>query len=46
LGIDLAGVVTKAKLADAFALALTRTNQAVIKLGPEGAKKSLFKKEE
>jgi rsbT co-antagonist protein RsbR len=46
LGIDLAGVITKAKLADAFALALTRTNQAVIKLGPEGAKKSLFKKEE
>jgi rsbT co-antagonist protein RsbR len=46
LGIDLAGVITKAKLADAFALALTRTNQAVVKLGPEGAKKSFFKKEE
>jgi rsbT co-antagonist protein RsbR len=46
LGIDLAGVITKAKLADAFALALTRTNQAVIKLGPEGARKSFFKKEE
>ena len=46
LGIDLAGVVTKAKLADAFALALTRTNQAVIKINGEGAKKSFFKKEE
>jgi rsbT co-antagonist protein RsbR len=46
LGIDLAGVITKAKLADAFALALQRTNQAVVKLGPEGAKKSFFKKEE
>jgi rsbT co-antagonist protein RsbR len=46
LGIDLAGVITKAKLADAFALALTRTNQAVVKLGPDGAKKSLLKKEE
>jgi rsbT co-antagonist protein RsbR len=46
LGIDLAGVTTKAKLADAFALALQRTNQAVVKLGPEGAKKSFFKKEE
>jgi rsbT co-antagonist protein RsbR len=46
LGIDLAGVVTKAKLADAFALALTRTNQAVVKLKPESGKKTFFKKEE
>jgi rsbT co-antagonist protein RsbR len=46
LGIDLAGVITKAKLADAFALALTRTNQAVVKLNPESTKKTFFKKEE
>lgn len=46
LGIDLAGVVTKAKLADAFALALTRTNQAVIKINGETTKKTFFKKEE
>jgi rsbT co-antagonist protein RsbR len=46
LGIDLAGVITKAKLADAFALALQRTNQAVVKLGGENGKKSPFKKEE
>ncbi len=46
LGIDLAGVVTKAKLADAFALALTRTNQAVIKINGENTKKTFFKKEE
>ncbi|HLK54376.1 MAG TPA: STAS domain-containing protein [Candidatus Angelobacter sp.] len=46
LGIDLAGVVTKAKLADAFALALTRTNQAVVKINGENTKKTFFKKEE
>jgi rsbT co-antagonist protein RsbR len=45
LGIDLAGVITKAKLADAFALALTRTNQAVVKINGE-SKKTFFKKEE
>ena len=47
LGIDLAGVITKAKLADAFALALQRTGQAVTKLGGEnGAKKTLLRREE
>jgi len=46
LGIDLAGVITKAKLADAFALALQRTNQAVVKLSGENGKKTFFKKEE
>ena len=46
LGIDLAGVVTKAKLADAFALALTRTNQAVVKINGDNTKKTFFKKEE
>lgn len=46
LGIDLAGVITKAKLADAFALALTRTNQAVVKINGENTKKTFFKKEE
>jgi rsbT co-antagonist protein RsbR len=46
LGIDLAGVITKAKLADAFALALTRTNQAVVKINGESSKKTFFKKEE
>jgi rsbT co-antagonist protein RsbR len=46
LGIDLAGVITKAKLADAFALALTRTNQAVVKVNGDSNKKTLFKREE
>lgn len=47
LGIDLAGVITKAKLADAFALALQRTGQAVTKVGGENsAKKSLLRREE
>jgi rsbT co-antagonist protein RsbR len=47
LGIDLAGVITKAKLADAFALALQRTGQTVTKLnGDNNAKKSLLKREE
>jgi rsbT co-antagonist protein RsbR len=47
LGIDLAGVITKAKLADAFALALHRTGQTVTKLnGNNSAKKSLLKREE
>ncbi len=32
LGIDLAGVITKAKLSDAFALALQRTGQAVVRV--------------
>jgi rsbT co-antagonist protein RsbR len=47
LGIDLANVITKAKLADAFALALKRTGQAVIKVGGESDRKSpFFKREE
>jgi len=47
LGIDLAGVITKAKLSDAFALALQRTGQVVTKLnGDNTAKKSLLKREE
>jgi rsbT co-antagonist protein RsbR len=45
LGIDLAGVITKSKLADAFALALQRTGQAMVKVNPD-QKKSFFKKEE
>jgi rsbT co-antagonist protein RsbR len=46
LGIDLAGVVTKAKLADAFALALQRLGKTVISTNGAGEKKMLFKKEE
>jgi rsbT co-antagonist protein RsbR len=46
LGIDLTGVITKAKLADAFAVALRRTNQMVVKINADSGKKSLFKKEE
>ena len=47
LGIDLAGVITKAKLSDAFALALQRTGQVVTKLNSDNsAKKSLLKREE
>jgi rsbT co-antagonist protein RsbR len=46
LGIDLAGVVTKAKLADAFALALQRLGKTVISTNGTGEKKMLFKKEE
>lgn len=42
LGIDLNTVITKAKLADAFAVALQRTGQAVIKTGGEGARKTPF----
>ena len=42
LGIDLNTVITKAKLADAFAVALQRTGQAVIKTNNEGARKSPF----
>ena len=42
LGIDLNAVITKAKLADAFAVALQRTGQAVIKTGGEAGKKSPF----
>src|SRR6185369_1809176 len=34
LGVDLQGVVTKATLADAFAIALARTGRAVVKLAP------------
>jgi rsbT co-antagonist protein RsbR len=47
LGIDLAGVTTKAKLSDAFALALQRTGQMVTKMnGETGAKKTLLRREE
>ena len=47
LGIDLAGVITKAKLSDAFALALQRTGQMVTRMnGDSAAKKTLFKREE
>ena len=47
LGIDLAGVITKAKLSDAFALALQRTGQVVTKVNSDNsAKKSLLKREE
>ena len=48
LGIDLAGVVTKAKLSDAFALALQRTNQAVTRINGDNAsnKKTLLRREE
>lgn len=44
LGIDLASVVTKAKLSDAFALALQRTGKTVITT--DSVKKTFFKKEE
>lgn len=46
LGIDLAGVVTKAKLADAFALALQRTGKTVIASDNGNARKTPLKKEE
>ena len=45
LGIDLAGVVTKAKLADAFALALQRTGKAVIDNDSGNTRKTLLRKE-
>jgi rsbT co-antagonist protein RsbR len=47
LGIDLAGVITKAKLSDAFALALQRTGQMVTKMNGDnaGAKKTLLRRE-
>lgn len=46
LGIDLAGVVTKAKLSDAFALALQRTGKTVVASDNGNAKKTLVRKEE
>jgi rsbT co-antagonist protein RsbR len=48
LGIDLAGVITKAKLSDAFALALQRTGQMVTKVNGDNAssKKTLLRREE
>lgn len=47
LGIDLAGVITKAKLSDAFALALQRTGQVVTKVnGDASNKKTLLRREE
>jgi rsbT co-antagonist protein RsbR len=49
LGIDLAGVITKAKLSDAFALALQRTGQVVTKMNGDnsaGSKKTLLRREE
>jgi rsbT co-antagonist protein RsbR len=47
LGIDLAGVITKAKLSDAFALALQRTGQVVTKInGDNASKKTLLRREE
>jgi len=46
LGIDLAGVVTKAKLADAFALALQRTGKTVITADNGNTRKTPLKKEE
>jgi rsbT co-antagonist protein RsbR len=48
LGIDLAGVVTKAKLSDAFALALQRTGQVVTKVNGDNASnnKTLLRREE
>ena len=46
LGIDLAGVVTKAKLSDAFALALQRTGQAVVRVdGKSDRNKNPLKRE-
>ena len=35
LGVDLQGITTKATLADALALAMRRTGQAVVKIAPE-----------
>ena len=47
LGIDLAGVITKAKLSDAFALALQRTGQVVTKVNSDSAgKRTLLRREE
>jgi len=46
LGIDLAGVVTKAKLSDAFALALQRTNQAVTRINGDKSRKTPLRREE
>jgi rsbT co-antagonist protein RsbR len=47
LGIDLSGVITKARMADAFALALQRSGRAVVSLQDgAGAKKHESKKEE
>ena len=46
LGIDLANVVTKAKLSDAFALALQRTGKTVVNTNGGNEKKTFFKKEE
>ena len=47
LGIDLAGVITKAKLSDAFALALQRTGQVVTKVnGDSASRKTLLRREE
>jgi rsbT co-antagonist protein RsbR len=37
LGIDLSQVITKAKLSDAFALALQKSGRAVVKVAPEKA---------
>ncbi len=47
LGIDLSGVITKARMADAFALALQRSGRAVVATqNGAGAKKQEAKKEE
>ncbi len=47
LGIDLSGVITKARMADAFALALQRSGRAVVSVqNGAGAKKHESKKEE
>src|ERR1041385_5525674 len=47
LGINLLEVTTKAKLSDAFALALQRTGQVVTKINGDGSsKKALLKREE
>jgi rsbT co-antagonist protein RsbR len=48
LGINLEDVITKAKLADAFAVALQRSGRAVVRQGPErpGIHSLLVKKEE
>ena len=46
LGIDLAGVITKAKLADAFALGLQRTGQVVTKVNGDNSRKTLLRREE
>ena len=37
LGIDLSQVITKAKLSDAFALALQKSGRAVVRTAPEKA---------